>query len=222
MPRQRKVYVSDGTTETASLSGTVERDDSLQEPKLPRRRGRPETYTDALADEICRRMSTGRSLTSVCRDADIPHRELINKWILSGKYPHLNASYARARDLLADTLFEQCLDIADQSDNDYIPVTHANGKTTLEANPSAVNRARLRIDTRKWVAGKLRPAKYGDKVLLAGADGGDLSITNKQVIDIAGMPKDQRDTLRQIIREARARSETPMIDVTPRRQDDSD
>lgn len=33
-----------------------------------------------------------------------------------------------------------------------------------------VDRARLQIDARKWLAGKMSPKKYGDKVAVGGAD----------------------------------------------------
>lgn len=35
---------------------------------------------------------------------------------------------------------------------------------------TAVARNRLRMDARKWVASKLKPKKYGDKLALAGDD----------------------------------------------------
>jgi len=40
----------------------------------------------------------------------------------------------------------------------------------------AVARSRLRIDARKWLASKLAPKKYGDKVAaeLSGPDGGPI------------------------------------------------
>ena len=38
-------------------------------------------------------------------------------------------------------------------------------------NGEAVQRSKLRVDTRKWVASKLKPKKYGDKLTLDGAVG---------------------------------------------------
>lgn len=56
--------------------------------------------------------------------------------------------YARARETQADALFNDILDIVDQAEDPQI--------------------ARLRMDARKWMAGKLRPKVYGDKVELGG------------------------------------------------------
>ena len=45
----------------------------------------------------------------------------------------------------------------------------------------SVNHAKLRIDTRKWAASKLKPKKYGDRVMneLTGKDGGPVEIEDK-------------------------------------------
>ena len=34
----------------------------------------------------------------------------------------------------------------------------------MRMNSEYVQRSRIRIDTRKWIASKLKPKKYGDKV----------------------------------------------------------
>ena len=57
-----------------------------------------------------------------------------------------------------------------------------------------IQRARLQIDTRKWVAGKLRPKKYGDllKHELTGANGGAIAM---QAVSIGSLDYDQREAL---------------------------
>jgi hypothetical protein len=54
----------------------------------------------------------------------------------------------RARKLKAEKLAEDALDIADNAD---------------ESSNGGVNKARLQVDTRKWMASKLDPDQYGDK-----------------------------------------------------------
>jgi hypothetical protein len=68
--------------------------------------------------------------------------------------------YARARELQADAIFDECLDIADEACNDFV----IDDEGGVKIDHDAINRARLRIDTRKWMAGKMRPKKYGDKL----------------------------------------------------------
>ena len=45
------------------------------------------------------------------------------------------------------------------------------------------NRDRLRVDTRKWVASKMKPKKYGDKVELSGPGGGPITIAAVDLSD---------------------------------------
>jgi hypothetical protein len=56
--------------------------------------------------------------------------------------------YARAREERADLLAKEILEIADAPCTNQVEVAHA----------------RNRLDTRKWLASKLAPRKYGDHV----------------------------------------------------------
>jgi hypothetical protein len=61
-------------------------------------------------------------------------------------------------------VIDELLEIADDSSNDQIIDTEGE----IHFNSQAVQRARLRIDTRKWLACKLVPRVYGlkpDKVV---------------------------------------------------------
>jgi hypothetical protein len=68
----------------------------------------------------------------------------------------------RAREAQADTLADEILDIADESVNDFMERFGRDGEVTLVENPETINRSKLRIEARKWYAGKLKPKKYGD------------------------------------------------------------
>jgi hypothetical protein len=74
--------------------------------------------------------------------------------------------YAHARELQADALFDESLDIADDMERDLVP--DEKEETVVRGNGVAVQRARLRVDTRKWMASKLAPKRYGDKLELSG------------------------------------------------------
>lgn len=127
--------------------------------------GRPSDYTQEMADFICAELADGKSLRSICRDSEDLNTGKVMRWLASNK--DFQEQYARARELQADALFDETLDIADQYDS-------AKDAST----PDVINRAKLRIDTRKWIAGKLRPKKYGDKIQQehTGADGSPLQI----------------------------------------------
>ena len=85
--------------------------------------------------------------------------------------------YARAREVQADALFDEILDIADDGSNDWMEKRNADGKNIgWQENGEALRRSQLRIDARKWMAGKLRPKKYGEKLALTDGEGGPVKV----------------------------------------------
>jgi len=80
--------------------------------------------------------------------------------------------YAGAREARADKLAEDIITIADDTSRDtYID---ENGKERTDSE--VVARSRLRVDSRKWLASKMLPKKYGDKTTIAGDADNPLSI----------------------------------------------
>lgn len=68
--------------------------------------------------------------------------------------------YAHACDIRAESIFEDILDIADDSSADVVV-----GEDGIEKpNSEIVQRSKLRVDARKWVLAKMNPKKYGDKI----------------------------------------------------------
>lgn len=109
--------------------------------------GRPSIYSKELADEICSRLADGESLRAICCDDDFPSVGTILRWV--GENAEFREQYARAREIQAETHANDIVTIAD------------GGK---EDDSIKTARDRLRVDARKWVASKLLPKKYGDKV----------------------------------------------------------
>lgn len=127
--------------------------------------GRPSDFTQDLADEICARLANGESLRSIGSESRMPDASTVHRWVQ--KDEEFRKQYARARELQADTLADETLDIADDGRNDWM-LRNAEDNPGYQFNGEAVARSRLRVDTRKWVAGKLAPKKYGDKQTIAG------------------------------------------------------
>ena len=121
--------------------------------------GRPTDYSNEIATLICERVATHTyGLEKLCRIyEDMPVKSTINLWRY--KYPEFSTQYAQAKLVQADLLAEECLEIADDSLSDTI----VNPEGFETCNTEYVNRCRLRIDTRKWLAAKLLPRAYGDK-----------------------------------------------------------
>lgn len=122
--------------------------------------GRPSAYTQELADLICERLADGESLRSICRDESMPDKATVCRWL--AKHQDFRDQYAHAREMQADSLFDENLDIADNANNDWME-RFGEGNEGWQINGEAIQRSKLRIDTRKWMAGKLAPKKYGDK-----------------------------------------------------------
>ncbi len=120
--------------------------------------GRPSDYSFEIAKEICTRISMGRSVKSISLDDDMPAQGTIYSWL--SKHEEFQEIYLRAREAQADAIFDECLYIADDSGAD----TRLDENNRIVVDGDAIQRAKLRVDTRMRMAGKLKPKKYGDKV----------------------------------------------------------
>jgi hypothetical protein len=153
------------------------------EPK--RSVGRPFGYSNELADQICMLIAEGRSLRSICRREDMPERRTVLRWLQ--RHEEFCRQYARARELQADWLFDEILEIADDSSRDFVPTQIAEGVAVNRVDHEHIHRSRLRVDTRKWMVARLAPKKYGDRIAqeISGFDGAPLSPT----IILTGRPE---------------------------------
>lgn len=121
----------------------------------------PFAWTAEIEDEIFNRIAEGESLKGICESEHLPSRETVRKRLIDDSV--FQGRYARAREAQADTIFEDILQIADDARNDWME-RNGEGDLGWAANGEHIQRSRLRIDARKWMAGKLRPKVYGDKV----------------------------------------------------------
>ncbi len=149
---------------------------------------RPKTPNQAeIQDAIIERMIEGESLRSICRDEAMPSASTIFRWLEEdsdiGKA--FRDQYARATAARADAIFDEILEIADDGTNDFVEKRRQDGSTETALDTEHVQRSRLRVDARKWVAAKLAPKKYGDDMRLrhADAEGGKLpdNMTSEQI-----------------------------------------
>ena len=140
--------------------------------------GRPSDYTDELAGLICAKLAQGVPLVRMCREEGMPSVVTVYAWLAKHR-PFLNM-YAQARADQADTLADEIIDIADDSARDTI--TTEDGREI--PNTEWINRSRLRVDARKWVAAKLKPKKYGDSLAVGGSD--DMPPLKVTAVDVRG------------------------------------
>ncbi len=156
-----------------------------------RKIGRPSRYTADLAAEICRRLAEGETLRAICRDEAMPAISTVMGWLFNGKHEDFSEQYARARARQADALFDEALEIADDASGDW--AVDKDGKKTLDHEH--VQRSRLRVDTRKWAAGKLAPKRYGDKLQHTGEGGGPIRVRP----DLSKLTDEELNVLERIL-----------------------
>ena len=135
--------------------------------------GRPSLYSEAIAAAICERLAEGESLRAIAATEGMPSPGTIIGWVLQDR-EGFSKRYAEAKDVATHIMAEELIEIADDTSRDEIPVLDDSGKEVgTKANSEFINRARLRVDTRKWLLSKLMAKKYGDKLDLT-SDGKQL------------------------------------------------
>lgn len=122
-------------------------------------------FSQDVFDTICARIMEGRSVRSVTSDEDMPSGVAFFSWLAKDETGELIKQYAKAKEAQADALADEILRIADDGTNDFMETDEG-----YRLNGENVQRSRLRIDARKWMAGKLRPKVYGEKFAIGGAD----------------------------------------------------
>lgn len=127
------------------------------------------TFSQELCDAICTALAEGESLRSICQQPGMPHIATVMRWLSDPEKRDFCEQYARAREAQAETLAEELLAIADEAE--YEPIQDPNTGETLAVafDKTAVARNKLRVETRKWLAARMSPKKYGDKLAVGGA-----------------------------------------------------
>lgn len=166
------------------------RKSSSESEKAKNTGGRPSSYSEKLAEEICDRIANGESLVQICRDEHMPNRRTVLRWMeADGGFA---TRCARAREVHADHAQDKMLDIE-------------IGVLDGEIDPTA---ARVVLSSMQWRASKLAPKKYGDvsKVEHSGPNGTAIQMQTT-VLDAGSMSPDERETLRALLQSAKARKE---------------
>lgn len=164
-------------------------DDTPHGVVIENKGGRPTIYSEELAQVICESLMVGMSLRKICELDGMPAISTVMQWLASGKDGFME-QYAHARQVQAEYLLDELIDIADDSADDYEIV---NGEERL--NQEHIQRAKLRIDTRKWNIEKLAPKKYGAKQQLehTGSNGGAIETVNLTADEVIQRMSEKRN-----------------------------
>jgi hypothetical protein len=118
---------------------------------------------EAIKPIICDKLANGQSLRAICAEPDMPAASTVFLWLSDDAA--FSEQYARAREAQADALFDEILEIADDGSNDWMERKDKDDANIgWRENGEAIRRSALRVDARKWMAAKLQPKKYGDKL----------------------------------------------------------
>lgn len=128
---------------------------------------------EAVVKAVCRAVSGGQLVKYACKDVGITP-DMLRDWAAAN--PEFATLYARAREEQSHAIAEQAIEIAHGSDADnearvaqMVEAVHgaeeADKMKVLNALlRESVQRDRLRVDTLKWMASKIAPRLYGEKM----------------------------------------------------------
>lgn len=128
----------------------------------PKKRGRPSSFSQEMAAQICGRIAAGESLNRISKTEGFPDQVTVYRWLASNE--SFRQMYTQAREEQAETLADEIVDIAD-ADPEIEQVRDKDGEIVeMRVHAAYVAYQKNRIEARKWVAAKLKPRKYGEKV----------------------------------------------------------
>jgi len=127
-------------------------DEKWKESGGKRFRSNDQLFTSALAEEVCARYALGESLSAIARCEGMPNRNTVHHWALVNKGGFFREMFEMAATLHFIGWGDDIIEIADDMSQDHGDDANA-----------AVYRAKLRIDTRKWLLARMLPKQFGDK-----------------------------------------------------------
>jgi hypothetical protein len=129
-------------------------DSKKTDSKKPIQRN-PTPFDQQAADLLCGSIATTTaSLAKIVSDLrdeyqDFPCATIIYEWLHS--CPEFALQYANARSSQSDLLFEEIVNLADDFD-------------VNDDDNTKIQRAKLRLDARKFACSRLSPSKYGERL----------------------------------------------------------
>lgn len=98
----------------------------------------------------------------VAKNPHWPSSRTIDRW--EDEDPEFRSAMKFARRRLADLLAFQAVEIADDGSGDAREVERRDGSTFIVQDQEFAQRSKLRTEVRRWLASKLAPDVYGDRI----------------------------------------------------------
>jgi hypothetical protein len=113
-------------------------------------------------DNIIEKVAEGEFYQDIAKEIGVARNTLL-RWM---NETHADL-FARAREARADKMAEDITDISDNQAGEVLMVDGVpmmmDGKPVMVVTSQSVQHAKLRVDSRKWLASKMFPKQYGDK-----------------------------------------------------------
>lgn len=146
---------------------------------------------EAITEFVCSELALGKSLRSIL-DADdkLPSVRSFLDWVAADSF--LATQYAHARAAQYELLADEIVAIADEN---YTTDEHG---VRERLSSEAIQRNRLRVDTRKWMLSKMLPKVYGDKIQTehTGKDGGPIQLA---AVDLRNLSDSELDDMQRLL-----------------------
>jgi hypothetical protein len=133
--------------------------------------GRPKVITKEVGQIIFELMAQGYSLRQISKKLNHDHGIKCDRATMLRMAVSMDPEdkwfcdqYAQSMNIRAHGLADDIIDICDDGSNDWYEAESASGDSLImKPDNEHINRARLRVDTRKWILSKLLRKDYGDK-----------------------------------------------------------
>jgi len=126
------------------------------------RMGAPALYSPERAKRLCTIIATTpRTLKQACEETGLAVMTVMS-WLT--RYPDFAEAYARAREYQCEIRADECLDIADNSTNDWVDYETKAGRVIRQFDYEHSRRSELRIKTRQWLMEKYGRRRFGDRL----------------------------------------------------------
>src|SRR5579863_3519193 len=149
----------------------------------------PKIYPKEIEDKICEAIASCASgLERICeKNKDFPSAFTIRKWIVDPRKKEFIEKYKTAKEIQADLICDEIVDIIDDVD---------------PKNRTAIEKARWQIDSRKWVAGRLKPKVYADKVFTGAVNKEGETVDERPTLDYSKLNMNELKLLRMLEKKA--------------------
>ena|SRR5579864_3984953 len=147
----------------------------------------PKIYPKEIEDKICEAIASCASgLERICeKNKDFPSAFTIRKWRAQRK--DFSEKYLAAKQIQADLIFDEMIDIIDDVD---------------PRNRNAIDKARWQIDTRKLVAGQLKPKAYAQKTFTGNLNKEGETVDEKPSLDVTRLNMNELKLLKMLHKKA--------------------